>query len=313
VLHDAVGDAHIQAPPLTFPASVFGLTLIPKTRGDEQKLSDVLHRFVAQDPCFRVERNPVGNETVIRGLGELHLRTLLDRMASEYKLELETRPPSIPFCETIAGRAEGHCRHKKQTGGAGQFGEVYLRIEPLPRGSGFEFANEVKGGTIPSVYIPAVEKGVRSVLEPGFLAGYPLQDLRVTVYDGKSHAVDSKEIAFVSAGRKAFLDALAKARPMVLEPIVIIDVMVPDTQIGDLTGELSGRRAHIRSTGMPRPGLGLVSAQVPLSELENFPARLKSLTAGEGTYTLEFSHFEPAPALLQQKLIAAHKPQVEEA
>ena len=311
VLHDAPGDAHIHAPPLDFPSSVFGLTLLPKTRGDEQKLSDVLHRFSAEDPCFRIERNAGNNETVIRGLGEMHLRTLLERMAGEYKLAVETRPPSIPFRETIAGKAEGHCRHKKQTGGAGQFGEVYLRIEPLPRGSGFEFSNQVKGGTIPSVYIPAVEKGVRSVLEPGFVAGFPLQDLRVIVYDGKSHAVDSKEIAFVSAGRKAFLDALAKARPVVLEPIVVIEVLVPNSQIGDLTGELSGRRAHIRGTDMLRSGLSKVAALAPLSELENFPARLKSLTAGEGSYTLEFSHYEPAPPLLQQKLVAAHKPQVE--
>jgi len=313
VLHDAAGDAHIHAPPLDFPASVFGLTLLPKTRGDEQKLSDVLHRFVAADPCFRVERNAVGNETVIRGLGELHLKTLLDRMAGEYKLELETRPPSIPFRETIAAKAQGHSRHKKQTGGAGQFGEVFLRVEPLARGAGFEFANEVKGGVIPSVYIPAVEKGVRSVLESGFLAGYPVQDVRVTVYDGKSHPVDSKEVAFVSAGRKAFLDALASARALVLEPIVNVEVLVPDSHIGDLTGELSARRAHIRGTDMLRTGIGKVSAQAPLSELESFAARLKSLTAGEGSYTLEFSHYEPAPAQLQQRLVAAHKPQIEEA
>ena len=186
-------------------------------------------------------------------------------------------------------------------------------MEPLARGAGFEFANEVKGGTIPSVYIPAVEKGVRSVLEPGFLAGYPLQDLRVIVYDGKSHAVDSKEIAFVSAGRKAFLDALAKARALVLEPIVEIEVLLPNTQIGDLAGELSSRRAHIRGTDLLPAGVGKVAAQVPLSELETFPARLKSLTAGEGSYSLEFSHYEPAPAHLQQRLVAEHKPQAEEA
>jgi elongation factor G len=313
VLHDAAGDAHIHAPPLDFPASVFGLTLLPKTRGDEQKLSDVLHRFVAEDPCFRVERNALDNETVIRGLGELHLKTLLERMAGGYKLELATRPPSIPFRETIAAKAEGHSRHKKQTGGAGQFGEVFLRVEPLARGAGFEFADEVKGGVIPSVFIPAVEKGVRSVLESGFLAGYPVQDVRVTVYDGKSHPVDSKEVAFVSAGRKAFLDALAKARALVLEPIVNVEVLVPDSHIGDLTGELSARRAHIRGTDMLRSGIGKVSAQAPLSELESFAARLKSLTAGEGSYTLEFSHYEPAPAQLQQRLVAAHKPQIEEA
>ncbi len=312
VLHDAADDSHIHALPLEFPSSVFGLTLLPKKRGDEQKLSDVLHRFLDEDPCFRLERNLQANETVIRGLGELHLKTLLGRMADQYKIEVETRPPSIPYRETIAARAEGHARHKKQTGGAGQFGEVYLRIEPLARGAGFEFADQVKGGVIPSVFIPAVEKGVRSVLDSGFIAGYPLQDVRVTVYDGKSHPVDSKEVAFVSAGRKAFLDALAKARPIVLEPIVNIDVIVPESHIGDLTGDLSSRRAHVRATDAMNPGVSKISAQAPLSELETFPTRLKSLTAGEGSYSLEFSHYEPAPAQLQQKLVGAHKPREEE-
>jgi elongation factor G len=176
ILHDTAEEAQIHARPLDFPSSVFGLTLLPKKRGDEQKLSDVLHRFTAEDPCFHVERNAQANETVIRGLGELHLRTLLNRMADQYKLELDTKPPSIPFKETISAKAEGHSRHKKQTGGAGQFGEVFLRVEPLARGAGFEFVDQVKGGVIPNVFIPAVEKGVRSVLETGFLAGYPLDD-----------------------------------------------------------------------------------------------------------------------------------------
>ena len=312
ILHDAAEDAHIRARPLELPASIFGLTLLPKKRSDEQKLSDVLHRFVAEDPCFRVEHNAQANETVIRGLGEMHLRTLLERMAENHKLEVDTRPPSIAFRETIVEKAEGHARHKKQTGGAGQFGEAFLRVQPLPRGAGFEFVNEVKGGVIPSVYIPAVEKGVRMVLESGFIAGYPMQDLRVTVYDGKSHPVDSKEVAFVSAGRKAFLDALAKARPMVLEPIVNIEITSPETHIGDLTGDLSARRAQVRGTGSPRPGVSSISAQAPLSELESFPARLKSLTAGHGSYTLEFSHYAAAPAQLQERLAAAHKPQHEE-
>ena len=312
ILHDAAEDAHIRARPLELPSSIFGLTLLPKKRSDEQKLSDVLHRFVAEDPCFRVEHNAQANETVIRGLGEMHLRTLLERMAENHKLEVDTRPPSIAFRETIVEKAEGHARHKKQTGGAGQFGEAFLRVQPLPRGAGFEFVNEVKGGVIPSVYIPAVEKGVRMVLESGFIAGYPMQDLRVTVYDGKSHPVDSKEVAFVSAGRKAFLDALAKARPMVLEPIVNIEITSPETHIGDLTGDLSARRAQVRGTGSPRPGVSSISAQAPLSELESFPARLKSLTAGHGSYTLEFSHYAAAPTQLQERLAAAHKPQHEE-
>jgi elongation factor G len=238
----------------------------------------------------------------------MHLKTVLDKISTQYKLELDTRPPSIPFRETIASRAEGHSRHKKQTGGAGQFGEVYLKIEPLPRGAGFEFVDSVKGGAIPNQFIPSVEKGVRAVLDTGFIAGFPLQDVRVIVYDGKSHPVDSKDVAFMSAGRKAFLDALAKARPIVLEPIVNVEITAPEEKMGDIAGELSGHRGQIKGSDTPRPGIVQISAQAPLSELENFPARLKSLTAGHGSYSLEFSHYDPAPPPLQQKLVAAHKP-----
>ncbi len=308
VLHDSAEDAQVHARPLELPTSVFGLAVQPKKRGDEQKVSDVLHKITAEDPCFRIEHNSQANETVMRGLGEMHLRTVLEKMSSQYKLDLDTRPPSIPYRETIAVRAEGHSRHKKQTGGAGQFGEVYLKVEPLPRGSGFEFVDSVKGGAIPNQFIPSVEKGVRSVLDTGYIAGFPLQDVRVIVYDGKSHPVDSKDVAFMSAGRKAFLDALAKARPMVLEPIVNVDIIAPETKMGDIAGELSGHRGQIKGSDTPRPGTVQISAQAPLSELEHFPARLKSLTAGHGSYSLEFSHYEPAPPQLQQKLVAAHRP-----
>ena len=308
VLHDSPEDAQVHGRPLELPTSVFGLAVQPRKRGDEQKVSDVLHKIIAEDPCFRIEHNSQANETVMRGLGEMHLRTVLEKMASQYKLELDTRPPSIPFRETIASKAEGHSRHKKQTGGAGQFGEVYLKVEPLPRGSGFEFVDSVKGGAIPNQFIPAVEKGVRGVLETGFLAGYPLQDVRVIVYDGKHHPVDSKEVAFVSAGRKAFLDALGKARPIVLEPIVNVDIIAPEAKMGDVAGELSGHRGQIKGSDSPRPGTVQISAQAPLSELEHFPARLKSLTAGHGSYSMEFSHYEAAPPQLQQKLVAAHRP-----
>ncbi|MDQ5847548.1 MAG: elongation factor G [Pseudomonadota bacterium] len=308
ILHDSPEDAHVHARPLELPTSVFGLAVQPKKRGDEQKVSDVLHKIIAEDPCFRIEHNAQANETVMRGLGEMHLKTVLDKMASQYKIELDTRPPSIAFRETIGAKAEGHSRHKKQTGGAGQFGEVYLKVEPLPRGKGFEFVDSVKGGSIPNQFIPAVEKGVRGVLDTGFLAGFPLQDVRVIVYDGKSHPVDSKEVAFVSAGRKAFLDALSKARPIVLEPIVNVEITAPDSKMGDVTGELSGHRGQIKGSDSPRPGTVQISAQAPLSELEHFPARLKSLTAGHGSYSLEFSHYEAAPPQLQQKLVAAHRP-----
>jgi elongation factor G len=311
ILHDSAADAHVRARALELPTSVFGLAVQPKKRGDEQKVSDVLHKIMAEDPCFRLEHNAQANETVMRGLGEMHLKAILDKMSAQYKLELDTRPPSIAFRETIATRAEGHSRHKKQTGGAGQFGEVYLKVEPLPRGKGFEFVDAVKGGAIPNQFIPSVEKGVRSVLDHGFVAGYPLQDVRVIVYDGKSHPVDSKDVAFMSAGRKAFMDALAKARPIVLEPIVNVEITAPDAKMGDIAGELSGHRGQIKGSDTPRPGVVQISAQAPLSELEHFPARLKSLTAGHGSYSLEFSHYDPAPPQLQQKLIAAHKPQAE--
>ncbi len=308
ILHDSASDAQVHARPLELPTSVFGLAVQPKKRGDEQKVSDVLHKIMAEDPCFLLEHNAQANETVMRGLGEMHLKTVLEKMSSQYKLELDTRPPSIPFRETIAAKAEGHSRHKKQTGGAGQFGEVFLKVEPLPRGKGFEFVDSVKGGAIPNQFIPSVEKGVRSVLESGYLAGFPIQDVRVIVYDGKSHPVDSKDVAFMSAGRKAFLDALAKARPIVLEPIVNVDIHAPEEKMGDIAGELSGHRAHIKGSDTPRPGVVQISAQAPLSELEHFPARLKSLTAGHGSYSLEFSHYEPTPPQLQQKLVAAHRP-----
>ena len=311
ILHDSAEDAHVHARPLELPTSVFGLAITPKKRGDEQKVSDVMHKIAAEDPCFRIEHNAQANETVMRGLGEMHLKTVLDKMASQYKVELDSKPPSIPFRETIGARAEGHSRHKKQTGGAGQFGEVYLRVEPLARGKGFEFVDAVKGGSIPNQFIPSVEKGVRNVLETGYVAGYPLQDVRVTVYDGKSHPVDSKDVAFMSAGRKAFLDALAKARPIVLEPIVNVDIVAPEEKMGDIAGELSGHRGHIRGSDSPRPGLVQIKATAPLSELEHFPARLKSITAGHGSYSLEFSHYEAAPPQLQQKLRDAHKPQAE--
>ena len=308
ILHDSASDAHVHARPLELPTSVFGLAVQPKKRGDEQKVSDVLHKIIAEDPCFRMEHNPQTNEMVMRGLGEMHLRVVLEKMATQYKIELETRPPSIAYRETIGAKAEGHSRHKKQTGGAGQFGEVFLKVEPLPRGAGFEFVDSVKGGAIPNQFIPSVEKGVRSVMDSGFVAGYPLQDVRVIVYDGKSHAVDSKDVAFASAGRKAFLDALAKARPIVLEPIVNVEITAPDARMGDIAGELSGHRGHIKGSDTPRPGLVQISAQAPLSELEHFPARLKSLTAGHGSYSLEFSHYEAAPPQLQHKLVTAHKP-----
>src|SRR6185312_15872845 len=245
VLHDSHDEDHIHIRPLEFPAPIYGIAIEATKRGDEQRLWEILQKLSAEDPCLHVERISTTNETVLRGLGELQVRCLLERMTGHYKLEVTTHPPRIAYRETITAPAEGHSRHKKQTGGAGQFGEVYLRVEPLPRGSGFQFVDEVKGGAIPGQYIPAVEKGVLQVFEHGAIAGYPMQDVKVVVYDGKSHPVDSKEVAFVAAGRKAFIDAVNKARPIVLEPIVTIHVNVPEHNIGDITGDLSSKRGQV--------------------------------------------------------------------
>ncbi|MEO8751956.1 MAG: elongation factor G [Casimicrobiaceae bacterium] len=310
VLHDSHDEDHIHMAPLEFPTPMHGVAIEPKRRGDEQRISEVLHRMTAEDPTLSVEHDTNLNETVLWGLGDLHLRSVLERMASQFKLEVTTRPPRIPYRETITAAAEGHHRHKKQTGGAGQFGEVYLKIEPLPRGAGFEFVNSVKGGAIPTSLIPAVQKGVEQVLTTGPLAGFPLQDVRVNVYDGKYHPVDSKEVAFVSAGRKAFLDAIAKAKPIVLEPVVGVEINCPAGNMGDVTGDLSSRRGQVTGTKTLQAGSLAVTGLAPLGELEGYAARLKSMTGGQGAWSMALSHYEQAPPLLQQQLTneyAKHK------
>jgi len=312
VLHDSHDEDHIHLKPLDFPKPMFGLAIEAATRGQEQKLATALHKLAEEDPGFHIEHNPELNETVIRGLGELHLRVMIERMKERYQVEVKSRPPRIAYRETISASAEGHHRHKKQTGGSGQFGEVFLRIEPMERGSGFEFSNAVKGGTIPGQYIPAVEKGVRQVLHGGAIAGYQLQDVRVIVYDGKYHTVDSKEVAFIAAGKKAFLDAIAKARPQILEPIVDLTVTAPGAHTGDITGGLAAKRARISGTDAAGNGEIIIKAQVPLSELTDYAAELKGATAGSGRYDLEFSHYEPVPGNVQKALVEAYKPHHEE-
>ena len=307
VLHDSHDEDYIRMKPLDFPKPMFGLAIEPKRRGDEGRISEVMTKLASEDPTLEIEHDAQQNETVIRGLSDLHLRSVLERMSSQYKLEVSTRPPRVPYRETIGSAAEGHARHKKQTGGAGQFGEVFLRMEPLPRGTGFEFVDQVKGGVIPFNLIPAVEKGVREVLASGYVAGYPLQDLRVVVYDGKHHPVDSKEVAFVAAGRKAMLDALEKARPIVLEPIVNIEIVVPDSAMGDITGDLSSRRGQVTGTDNLAGSQMVVKGVVPLSELDGYAGRLKAITQGHGSYAMELSHYEPVPPPVQQQLAADFK------
>ena len=312
MLHDSHDEDHIHLKPLDYPSPMFGLAIEPAHKGQEQKLATALARLSEEDPCFRVEHNLELNETVIRGLSDLHLKLMLERMKDRYAVEVTSRRPSIAYRETIAIKAEGHHRHKKQTGGAGQFGEVFLRVEPLPRGSGFEFTEEIKGGAIPNQYIPAIEKGVRQVLVHGAVAGFQMQDVRVVVTDGKFHTVDSKEVAFVSAGKKAFLDAVGKARPLLLEPIVNMDVNVPEEHMGDVTGGLAGKRARINGTDSARGGELVIKAQVPLAEVADYQTELKAMTGGRGRYAIEFSHYEAVPANVQKQLVEAYKPRVEE-
>ncbi len=312
VLHDAAEDAHIRLRPLPFPVPVHGVALRPKKRGDEQRLWDIVGKLVAEDPCLKLERLASTNETVVYGLGELHLRVLLERLQDGYKFEVETQPPRIAYRETIAQNAAAQYRHKKQSGGAGQFGEVHLRVEPLPRGAGYEFVDQVKGGTIPGQFMPAVEKGVREALAEGVIAGYPVQDIRVIVHDGKHHPVDSKEVAFVTAGKKAVQLAIREARPTVLEPIARIAITAPDSATGAITGDLSSRRGIVSGTDTPRPGQVLVTAQVPLAELASYQARLDSLTAGQGVYTLALSHYEVVPPQVQQQLAGQYRVKEEE-
>ena len=307
VLHDAAEDEHIHLLPLDFPKPVHGLAIEPKRHGDEQRMWEILNKLVDEDPCLKVEHVVNTNETVVYGLGELHLRVLLERLRDVFRFEVNTRAPRIAYRETITTRAEGHHRHKKQSGGAGQFGEVFLRVEPLPRGGGFEFVDQVKGGTIPGQFIPAVEKGVREVLASGAIAGHPVVDVRVTVHDGKSHSVDSKEIAFVTAGRKAFLSALREARPSALELIVHIEITAPERAMGDITGDLSSRRGLVNGTGAATPGVVVVRGQAPMSELSGYQLRLNALTAGQGRYTVALSHHEPVPPSVQSQLTAQFK------
>ncbi|MEQ1439292.1 elongation factor G [Fontimonas sp. SYSU GA230001] len=306
VVHDSHDEDHHHLREPVLPPPMLGLAIEPEKHGDEQKLSDGLHKLTAEDPSLRLEIRPALNETVLYGHGEFHLRVALERLASQFNIRFRTRPPSVPYRETITRAAEGHCRHKKQSGGAGQFGEVFLRVEPLPRGAGFEFVDAVTGGAIPSQFIPAVEKGVRQVLDSGAIAGFPLQDVRVTVHDGKTHPVDGKEVAFQIAGRKAFLDAIDKAGAVVLEPVMNLAIHGPETSVGGITGELATLRGRILQQQALAGHQMLIEAQAPLGELGDLLHRIKAQTAGEGAYTMSFSHYETAPPKLQQELMHRH-------
>ncbi len=309
IMYDSVllaesSDDGVRMQTMRMPYPMAGLAISAANRGDEQKVAEALQKIAAEDPCIVLSRNPAANETILRAMGDLHLRVSLERLKEIYSVEVTTAIPTVDFRETITRSAEGHCRHKKQTGGAGQFGEVYLRVEPLPRGEGFDFVDNVVGGVIPSQFIPAVEKGIRQVLTGGAFAGFPLQDIRVTVYDGKHHSVDSKEIAFITAGKKAFIDAVSKAGPIVLEPIADVTITVPSSNMGDIAGELSSRRGRISDTDSLPSGAVKITGVAPLAEMADFQARLNAISGGEGTFMMEFGSYESAPMDIQKKLSA---------
>ncbi|MGA2231354.1 MAG: elongation factor G [Tepidisphaeraceae bacterium] len=311
VLHDdhALDSVHLK--PLVFPTPMFGLAITPKARGDEQKISGALAKLAEEDPTFKWSSDRQTHEVVIHGLGELHLRLVLERFAKR-GLHVDTKPPKIAYRETIQQSADGHYRHKKQTGGAGQFGEVFLRVEPLERGKGFEIVNEVIGGTIPGQFIPAVEKGIHDLMDMGAIAGYPLQDIRIAITDGKHHPVDSKEVAFRTAGKFAFKDAVMKARPVLLEPIVHMEITVPEDKMGAITGDLSGKRGRIQGTDVVGGGMAMIKASAPLAEVMQYQSQLKSVTGGQGSFVMELSHYEAVPPHVQQQIVAQYKPKAEE-
>jgi elongation factor G len=279
------------------------LAVVPKTRGDENKIADVLHRIREEDPTFEAHFDTETHELVIHGLGQMHLSLVLERIKNQ-GVDVEAKPPKIAYRETILTQAEGHYRHKKQSGGAGQFGEVYLRIEPMERGAGFEFVDKIVGGVIPKSFMPAIERGIRDIMRQGIAAGYPVEDVRVTVYDGKTHSVDSKEIAFKTAGKFAFRNAFLKAKPAILEPVVNVEVTTPGDWLGSITGDLSSRRGKVFGTDTTGSGKALVKAAVPLAEMIEYEPALKSMTKGRGSYTMELSHYDPVPEHVAQQLVA---------
>ena len=292
------------------PEPMFALAIQAKTRGTEDKIAAALKQFADEDPCFKVDRNQATNELVIRGAGDLHLRTCLARMVQHYKLEVDTRMPKIPYQETVTASANHvEYTHKKQTGGAGQFARVFVNMLPNERGAGYEFVDKIFGGSIDQPFRPSVDKGIRAQMVEGVLAGYPVVDVKVELVDGKTHPVDSKDIAFQIAGREVFKKAFLAAKPILLEPIVQIEVTAPAENVGDLQGDLASRRGRPQGQDVLPGGFAVIRAQIPLAEVADYHSRLSSISGGRGSYTLEFSHYEQVPGNIQQQIVAeARKP-----
>jgi len=292
--------ARIPEPSITF-------AIEPKTRADEDRIGVAIHKILEEDLALRFGRDPQTKEFLLSGAGQQHIEVVVAKLRKRYHVELTLKPPKVPYRETIRAKADAEGKHKKQTGGHGQFGLCRIKMEPLPRGKGIEFVDDVFGGAIPKNWIPSVEKGVRESAERGYLAGFPVVDFRVSLYDGKYHDVDSSDMAFKIAGSLAFKEAMKQARPALLEPIMHVEVYAPDQYSGDLMGHLSGRRGKI-SGSETRAGSVVVKALVPLSEMLSYANELTSMTQGRGSYSMEFSHYDFVPQELAEKVIAAHKP-----
>jgi elongation factor G len=292
----------LRMPQPALPAPVMAFAIEPGSRGEEEKVFASLRRLQEEDPTIDLHRDPQTGEQIVAGLSQVHVEVIVDRLRSRFGVEVTLKPPRVPYRETIRAAAKGHGRHKKQTGGRGQFGDCHIEVEPLPQGSGFEFVNQIKGGAIPSQFIPAVEKGVIEAMDAGPVAGYPVKDVRVTLLDGSFHAVDSSELAFKLAGGHAMKEALAQAQPVLLEPIMLVSVSVPDEHVGDVIGDLNSRRG--RPQGMePSEAITSIKAEVPMAEMLGYAPDLRSITQGQGDYTLELLRYEPAPSNLAKKVL----------
>jgi elongation factor G len=298
--------AGITFAPLAFPEPVLAYAIEPKSRGDEDKISTAMHRLEEEDGTIRYQRDPQTHELLLAGQGQLHIEVTVAKLKRRFGVDVLLKPPRIPYRETITMKVEAHGRHKKQTGGHGQFGDCKIRMEPLPRGSEFEFVNETFGGSIPRQFIPAVEKGIQESRLRGYLAGYPVVDFRVVLYDGSYHDVDSNELSFKTAGWLAFKDAMSKAHPVLLEPVMNVEIYAPGDHAGDLMGDLNGRRGRI--SGMEAKGqTTVIKAQVPMAEMLTYEQHLTSVTGGRGSYHMEYSHYDEVPAHMQQKIVATAK------
>jgi len=306
---ETLGDknAIVFYPPARIPEPAITFAVEPKTRADEDRIGIAIHKILEEDPSLRFGRDPQTKEFLLSGSGQQHVEVVVAKLRKRYHVDLVIHPPKIPYRETIRAKADAEGKHKKQTGGHGQFGLCRIKLEPLPRGKGIEFVDDVFGGAIPRNWIPSVEKGVRESAERGYLAGFPVVDFRIILYDGKYHDVDSSDMAFKIAGSLAFKEAMKQARPCLLEPIMNVEVHAPDQYSGDLLGHLSGRRGKINGSDT-RTGNVTIKAQVPFAEMLSYANELTSLTQGRGSYSMEFSHYDYVPGEIADKVIAAHKP-----